>query len=69
MRNGEEIRGEVYSSEEKDEENAAEEEHFGAAEMPPGEAHGDEENNRRGQDAELGRGHHWIRPWVRWRRS
>lgn len=63
MGKGEEIRGEVYSGEEEDEENAAEEEHFGAAEMPSGESHGDEKNHRRGQNAELGRGQHWIRPW------
>lgn len=48
MRSGEEVRGEVYSSEEKNKENAAKEEHFGTTEMPASEAHGDEENNRRG---------------------
>lgn len=57
---GREVGGKVDADGEGDEEGAAEEEHLVAAEVPAGHAHGEEEDDAGGEDAELDGAHHLI---------
>jgi hypothetical protein len=56
VREGREVRREVYPDGERDEQRPGEEEHLVPAEVPPGEPHGDEQHDARGDHARLRRG-------------